>query len=281
MRLSEATEAFLQTKEQEGYSKHTLNVRRVHLSLFIKEIGDLEIEDVTLAILRSYFSQLEGIKASTMGQKIRAVKVLFNWLVEEEYTSHNPALKLKEPKLDKLVPKALTIEEVELLRDSCKTVQEHAMIEFFFATGCRISEVQQLNRNSIDWNRKAVTVFGKGRKEREVYFGAKAAIWLKRYLAKRKDTDMALFVTDQNPHNRISVHQIQYIFKRVAKRCGLEERVTPHVLRHTFATFLINQGAPLHAVQTLCGHDRPETTMRYLNLSGESRAQAYRRYFVQ
>ncbi|MFD1674311.1 tyrosine-type recombinase/integrase [Alicyclobacillus fodiniaquatilis] len=174
----------------------------------------------------------------------------------------------------------MTIEELELLRDSCESSLEHALVEFFFATGGRLSEVQRLNRNDIDWQRNCLTVLGKGDKEREVYYGAKARIWLERYLRERKDRDPALFVTQRSPH-RMSVHQIQYIFKRIAKRCALAERVSPHKMRHTLATVLLNQGAPLVAVQSILGHEKPETTQLYAHLSGAARQQSYQRYFVQ
>lgn len=123
-------------------------------------------------------------------------------------------------------------------------------------------------------------VLGKGNKEREVYFLAKARIWLQRYVNQRTDGDRALFVTARKPH-RLSIHAIQYIFKRVARRCGVEQRVSPHKMRHTLATVLINQGAPLVAVQSILGHEKPETTQLYATLSGSSRQQAYERYFVQ
>ena len=110
-------------------------------------------------------------------------------------------------------------------------------------------------------------ILGKGDKEREVYFGAKARIWIERYLRQRHDHDSALFVTQRKPH-RMSVHQIQYIFKRIAKRCGLEQRVSPHKMRHTLGTMLLNQGAPLAAVQSILGHEKPETTQLYAHLSG-------------
>ncbi|GMA63745.1 tyrosine-type recombinase/integrase [Alicyclobacillus fastidiosus] len=235
---------------------------------------------MTLNILRDHLSHHEHLKPSSLGHKIRSIKSLFGWLVEADLLVRNPTLKLKEPKQGKRDPKALTIDELELLRDSCNSSLEHALVEFFFATGGRISEIQRLNRNEIDWHRGAVTVLGKGDKEREVYFGAKARIWVKRYLRERNDHDPALFVTMRQPH-RMSVHQIQYFFKRIAARCNLTERVSPHKMRHTLATMLLNQGAPLVAVQSILGHEKPETTQLYATLSGTSRQQAYERYFVQ
>jgi integrase/recombinase XerD len=121
-------------------------------------------------------------------------------------------------------------------------------------------------------------VLGKGDKEREVYFSIKAAIWLKKYLTTRKDTDTALFVTERAPH-RMSIAQIRYIVKRVAKRSEVEVIVYPHKLRHSYATHLLNRGAPMEGIQTLLGHQKLETTMLYAQLSGPRRKEIYTKYF--
>lgn len=191
----------------------------------------------------------------------------------------NPTLKLKDPKLGKRVPKALTIDELEMLRDLSQ-VSWSTRWWNSSSSGCRVGEIQKLNHNEIDWQRGCVNVIGKGNKEREVYFGSKARIWLQRYLSRRADTDLALFVTERKPH-RMSIHQIEYIFNRIANRCELQSRVSPHKLRHTLATVLLNQGAPLVAVQSILGHEKPETTQLYASLSGSVRQHAYQRYFVQ
>jgi len=193
----------------------------VQHQLLLRNIGDVEIDTITLEQLRDHLQQHMHLKASSLGHKVRAIKSLFTWLVQEELLVRNPTLKLKEPKLGKRVPKALTIDELEMLRDSCTRVLEHAFVEFFVATGCRVGEIQRLDRRAIDWRRGCVNVIGKGNKEREVYFGSKARIWLKRYLDERRDTDAALFVTGRQPH-RMSIHQIEYIFKRIASQLPFE-----------------------------------------------------------
>lgn len=280
MILSQAAEAFLQAKRLEGLSPRTIDAYRFHISHLIRDLGDRQLEDVTLQMLRDHLAAHSHLKAASIATKVRCFRSLFKWLAEEEILAKNPTLKLKEPKLPDRVPKALSVEEIELLRDACRTVQEHALVEFFFATGGRVGELVALNRNAIDWQRGAVLVMGKGSKERECYFGAKAGIWLRRYLGSRRDSDVALFVTERAPH-RLTVHQAEYIFRRVAARAGLQGRVTPHVMRHTLATTLLNQGAPLAAVQSILGHTKPETTQLYARLSGSARQQAYLRYFVQ
>ena len=133
---------------------------------------------------------------------------------------------------------------------------------FFFAIGSTGATWMGIVRRSLCW--------GRGNKEREVYLGSKARIWMHRYLAERQDTDPALFVTERVAH-RLSIHGIQHAFKRIASRCGLAQKVHPHVLRHTLATILLNQGAPLVAVQSILGHEKPETTQLYAVVSGEAR----------
>ena len=281
MRLTEEAAAYLSVKETEGYSPYTIRAYRLQIHLLARDIGDIEAGDVTLQMLRGHMAKHTHLKPASIGHKVRAFRSFFRWLAEEERIAKNPTLRLREPKLPPRIPKALTLDEVETLRDACSSPFEHALVEFFFASGCRIGEVHRIDRRVIDTDRRAVMVLGKGGKEREVYYGARCAIWLRRYLATRHDDDAALFVTERNPHRRVSIHQVQYVFKRIAKRCGLEARVTPHVLRHTYGTFLLNQGAPLAAVQTLMGHSKPTTTQLYAQLSGTERQRAYERYFVQ
>lgn len=166
-----------------------------------------------------------------------------------------------------------------MLQEGCKTAREHALVEFMYSTGCRIGEVYRLNRNSIDWEHRSCIVLGKGGKEREVYFSIKAAIWLKKYLNSRRDNDMALFVTERKPHRRMSIAQIRYVVKQVAKRAEISVNVYPHKLRHSYATHLLNNGAPIEGIQTLLGHSKTETTRLYAQLSGPRRKEIYVRYF--
>ena len=288
--LTTAIRAYLEARRLDGYSPRTLYSYRRQLQHLAQSLkGDTLVGQIRLEHLRAYLSGFTHLKTSSLANRVRVVKVFFKWLHEEETLLRNPAVKLKEPRLPHRIPKALSIEEVELLRDACESLLEHALVEFFFATGCRVGEIQGLDQDKLDWTRRSAIVLGKGNKEREVYFGAKAALWLRRYLNGRGDLSPALFVTDRRrvqkdgnlSRQRMSISQMQRIFKRVATRCGLATRVTPHVLRHTLATLLLNQDAPIAAVQSILGHASPTTTQLYVHLSGESRQATYRRYFPQ
>ncbi len=147
------------------------------------------------------------------------------------------------------------------------------------STGCRVGELHLVNRASIDWDHRTIRVHGKGNKERDVYLGSKAVLRLRQYLKERDDQNPALFATERNPHRRMSIHQLQYVMKRIAKRTGLGDRVSPHVLRHTMATQMHNRGASIDVLQSLLGHDDPKTTRIYAAMSGKRRHEAFERYF--
>jgi integrase/recombinase XerD len=136
-----------------------------------------------------------------------------------------------------------------------------------YSTGCRIGEAVNLNRQSINFSNQSLIVLGKGNKEREVYFNTRCDIWLKRYLYERTDDQEALFVTIRSPH-RMSISQMRYIIKQISKRSGINKSIHPHQLRHSYATTLLNNGAPLEVIQNLMGHEKSETTKIYAYLSG-------------
>jgi integrase/recombinase XerD len=279
MLLSEAWQLYAADKQIEGFSPATLKGYKVQLNLLIRYFGDIDIEEITLASLKTYLIEAGShLKPASLGARIRFIRAFFRWAADEGYCPGNPARKLREPKLGPRVPKALSEEDTVSLQEACRTTLEHALIEFIYTTGCRIGEVHRLNRNAIDWENRSCIVLGKGNKEREVYFSIKTAIWLKKYLNSRNDNDTALFVTERAPH-RMSIAQIRYIVKRVARRSEVEANVYPHKLRHSYATHLLNNGAPMEGIQTLLGHQKLETTMLYAQLSGPRRKEIYQRYF--
>ena len=136
-----------------------------------------------------------------------------------------------------------------------------------FSTGCRIGEIVSLDRARINWSNRSAIIRGKGDKEREVYFNIRCQIWLKRYLDNREDRDTAIFVTERDPH-RMSIAQMRYIIKRISNRASINKDIHPHQLRHSYATHLLNNGAPLDVIQSLLGHEKSETTRIYAQLSG-------------
>lgn len=280
MLVSEVWKRYKSDKKIEGYSPLTLKMYGYQADLFIRFFGDVSFGSLTTDQLKQYLIEAgEHLKPSSLGHRVRFIRSVFKWAHEEGHILSNPASKLKEPKMGQRIPKFLTDYEMELLWEGCQTVMEKALFEFFYSTGCRIGEVEKLNRDDINFTGNSVIVLGKGDKEREVYFSVRCSIWLKRYLDEREDDDPGLFVTQRNPKRRMSIDAIRYTIKRISGRAGIRKEIHPHQLRHSYATHMVNNGAPLEVVQSLLGHEKSETTKIYAHLSGKLRYDLYNRYF--
>ncbi|SDO78847.1 tyrosine-type recombinase/integrase [Halobacillus aidingensis] len=285
MKLSEAWEQYELDRQLEGYSPYTLKSYKLQSRLFIEHAGDLELEEVDFKMIKAYLAKdAKRLKPSSIANRMKYFKALFKWAVNEGLIVGNPAAKLREPKQGPRIPKAMREEEIENLREACETPLEHAIIEAFFTTGCRIGEIAKLNRNAINWEDRSIVVIGKGDKEREVYFSIKCGIWLKKYLNSRDDMNTSLFVTERRYKSeggqprKMSIPQLRWVIKRIARRAGIEN-VYPHKLRHSYATHLLNNDAPMEVIQSFLGHSNIKTTYLYAQLSGERRRQLYKKYF--
>ncbi len=266
-------------KRIEGFSSQTLKAYRLQSKLLIRHFDDVALDTLTTNQLKDYLAKSsEHLKPSSLAHRVRFMRSLFRWCHEEGHIAKNPAAKIKEPKVGKRIPKFLTEREIEHLKEACKTPMEKALFEFMFSTGCRIGEIVSLNKNCINWSNRSTIVREKGEKEREVYFNIRCDIWLKRYIHLLTDKDSAIFVTERSPH-RISIAQMRYIIKRISNRAGIDKTIHPHQLRHSYATHLLNNGAPLDVIQSLLGHEKSETTRIYEQLSGRLRQELYRKYF--
>ena len=171
--VTNCVQAYLRARKLDGYSDKTLYSYRLHLKRLMLDVNDSTlVEAIRLEHPRTHLTGLTHLQTSSLANKVCALKAFFKWLYEEGILERNPTLKLLEPRLPARILKALSVEEVELLRDACNSLLEHALVEFFFATGCRVSEIHQLDRIGLDWARRSVVVLGKGSKERAVCFGA-------------------------------------------------------------------------------------------------------------
>ncbi|WHY75292.1 tyrosine-type recombinase/integrase [Neobacillus sp. WH10] len=279
MLLSKAWEIYESDKRIEGFSQQTLKAYKLQALLVIRYFEDVKLETITTNKLKQYLAKSsENLMPSSLAHRIRFIKSLFRWSQEEGHILKNRAAKLKEPKVGKRIPKFLTEREIEHLREACNTPMEKALFEFMFSTGCRIGEIVSLDKNRINWSNRSAIVLGKGDKEREVYFNIRCDIWLKWYFDNRQDNDPAIFVTERKPH-RMSIAHMRYIVKRISDRAQINKVIHPHQLRHSYATHLLNNGAPLDVIQSLLGHQKSETTKIYAQLSGSLRQELYRKYF--
>jgi integrase/recombinase XerD len=278
--LTDKINLFLSSKRLEGLSLKTLKGYELDLNIFAKHVKK-KAENITAADIRVYLGQFNHLKMSTIGTKLSILKSFLSWLAGEEIIHRDPTAKLKPPKTEKLLPKALNIEELEMLREGCTTARQRALIEVMYATGCRLSEITQLNIFDINFQTMSFHVIGKGSKERVVYLSAKAVYNFKKYLKYRNDICEALFVTERKPHKRLENRAIQREVKVIANNARITKNVSPHVLRHTFATLTLNNGAELVAVQELLGHSSPETTLRYARITEERKHDQHKKYLVQ
>lgn len=278
--LTEKIHLYLSSKKLEGLSDITLDGYELELGLFAERIKK-KVENVSTSDIRVYLGEKSHLKMSTIGRKLSILKSFFGWLASEEIIQRDPSTKLKIPKTKERQPKSLTIEQLEILREACTTDRQRAIIEALYATGMRLSELHQLNRNDINQQTMSCTVIGKGNKERDVYFSFKAMYHLNKYLNSRSDDCEALVVRGRKPHTRLSKRMIQSEVDKIAKRAGLDKKISPHVMRHTFATLTLNNGAELVAVQELLGHSSSETTLRYARITEERKRNQHKQYLVQ
>lgn len=278
--IQEKIEYFLNAKKLEGLSPLTLKGYRLILLKFAKRVNR-DTSAITVNDIREYLSLFQNNKASTISTIISTLKSLFGWLYEEEVIIRDITKKIKSPKKEKRLPKALSIEELETLRDACKTPRERALLETLYATGCRLSEVSAMNRNDIDISDGSCKVIGKGNKERIVYFSAKARIYVRKYLMHRFDTEEALFVTERKPSRRVGNRAIQCEIAKIAARTNINKSIHPHIFRHTLATTMLNNGADLVTVQNILGHSDPATTQIYARISEKTKHDNYLKYHVQ
>lgn len=278
--LTEKVDMFLAAKQLEGMSPVTLKNYDLQLRIFADRVKK-RAEDITVADIRTYLAQFPHLKSISIAGKLSILKSYFGWLVMEEFIDRDPTMKIKSPKPEKHMPKALSIEELEMLREGCITYRQRAMIEVLYATGCRLSEVYRLNREDIDFHTQSTNVIGKGNKEREVFFSFKAVYHLKKYLMTRLDEVDALIVTERKPHRRLTRRGIQCEVAKIARQAGLKKNVSPHVLRHTFATLTLNNGADIVAIQHFLGHSDPGTTQRYAVMNDQKKREQHRKYLVQ
>lgn len=280
--LIENIKLYISSKRLEGLSELTLADYYRELVMFEYAVGKPTVNIVT-ADIRQYLASSDGNMASTTGKKLSVIKSFFAWLVDEEIILRNPAARIKQMKQPKRLPKALTAIELEQLREACISLRERAMLEVMYSSGCRLSEVANMKKESIDWSAGSLSVVGKGDKERIVYLNPKAKYHLQKYLDECSYSENEceyLFSTERRPYRQLKNKSIQDIIEKIANRTNIQKKVTPHVFRHTMATLAMENGIELGDLQQLLGHENPGTTLRYAAVSEERKHNAHKR-FVQ
>lgn len=273
---------YISAKRLEGLSELTLKDYYRELVMFEYHVGKPTIR-INTPDIRQYLASKDDVMASTAGKKLSVIKSFFAWLVDEEVILKNPAARIKQMKQPKRLPKALTSTEMEMLREGCESLRERALVEVMYSTGCRLSEVAMMQRESINWSNASLSVVGKGDKERIVYLNPKAVYHLEKYLQEclEDGNDCSfVFTTERRPYRRMKNKTIQDAVNKIASRTAVTKNVTPHVFRHTMATQAMENGIELGDLQQLMGHESANTTLRYAAVSEARKRHAHKR-FVQ
>ena len=265
---------------EKNYSVHTVVNYRLDLDDFVRFLGESPIENVDYLLLRKYLALLKEKKlgSRSMARHLSALRSFFKFLTREGFLKSNPILSVASPKLDKHLPQFLTEEEVTRLIESSLPkdemgLRDRAILETFYSTGMRISELVSLSQDDLDFIGGVVKLKGKGKKERIAPIGDKAISSLREYLEKRKKQTNAVFLNKRG--FRITDRGVRNIVGKYLRLSGAKQGVSPHTLRHSFATHLLNRGADLRTVQELLGHANLSTTQIYTHLTTEKLKNVY------
>lgn len=275
----ELLQAFISAKKIEGCSEKTLRYYQSSIEALLrkerKRIGELETNDIRSFL--AHYQEERGASRVTIDNLRRIFSSFFAWLEDEDYIAKSPVRRIHKVRTESLVKEVISDENMEILRDTCHEVRDLAMIDLLASTGMRVGELVKINREDIDFHERQCIVFGKGNKEREVYFNARTKIHLKRYLESRSDKNSALFVSLSLPYNRLTIGGIESRLRQLGKRAGLS-KIHPHKFRRTLATMAIDKGMPIEQVQRLLGHVKIDTTLHYAMVNQANVKMAHRKY---
>ena len=255
---------FVAAKRIEGCSEKTLKYYRTTIEAMETSI-DKNIRHIQTEDLRSYLTDYQSKNQSsrvTIDNIRRILSSFFSWLEDEDYILKSPVRRIHKVKTATNIKETYTDEELEKMRDNCTELRDLAIIDMLASTGMRIGEMVLLNKADINFNERECVVFGKGDKERIVYFDARAKIHLQNYINSRTDDNPALFVTLRSPYDRIKIGGIEVRLREMGKTLNIE-KVHPHKFRRTLATMAIDKGMPIEQLQQLLGHKRIDTTLQY------------------
>lgn len=272
-------ELFLSAKRIEGCSEKSLKYYESTIETMLTTVNK-EAKHIVTDDIRTYLTDYQSRKKSsrvTIDNIRRILSSFFSWLEDEDYILKSPVRRIHKIKTGTSIKETYTDEALELMRDNCTELRDLAMIDMLASTGMRVGEMVLLNRDDINFNERECVVFGKGDKERIVYFDARTKIHLQNYIVSRKDNSPALFVSLKSPHNRMTIGGIEVRLRELGKRLNIP-KVHPHKFRRTLATMAIDKGMPIEQLQQLLGHRRIDTTMQYAMVKQSNVKIAHRKY---
>ena len=271
--------SFISAKKIEGCSDKTLTYYRNTIERLLVTLS-LAICHITTTDIRTYLSDYQEEHQSskvTIDNMRRIFSSFFAWLEDEDYIAKSPVRRIHKVKTDSLVKEVLSDEQLEQLRDSCTNKRDLAIIDILASTGIRVGELVKLNREDIDFHERQCVVFGKGNKERIVYFNARTKLHLQQYLNERTDDNPALFVSLHSPHTRLTISGVEIRIRKLGQSLSMP-KVHPHKFRRTLATMAIDKGMPIEQVQRLLGHVRIDTTLHYAIVNQNNVKLAHKKY---
>ena len=270
---------FISAKRVEGCSEKTLKYYQTTI-LRLLEAVDLHVTRMRTDDLRNYLSNYQQASQCSKGNIDNIRRILssfFAWLEDENYIIKSPVRRIHKIKSTKTVKETYSDEALEIMRDQCGCLRDLALIDLLASTGMRVGELVRLNRADIDFENRECVVFGKGSKERPVYFDARTKIHLKNYLDSRTDDNPALFVSLIRPFNRLEISGVEIRLRELGRKLGIS-KVHPHKFRRTLATRAIDKGMPIEQVQRLLGHAKIDTTMQYAMVNQNNVKISHRKY---
>ena len=272
---------FLDAKKIEGCSARTLQYYRVTIQHFLANV-ETPTRKVTTEEIRGYlvdYQKINNCSKVTVDNVRRNLSSFFSWLEEEDYILKSPMRRIHKIKTKTVVKEVISDENMEMMRDNCTELRDLAMIDLLYSTGIRVGELVNLNIANVDFERRECVVYGKGDKERRVYFDAKAKIHLQNYLAARTDNNPALFVTLDAPHERLKISGVEIRVRELGRSLGLP-KIHPHKFRRTMATRAIDKGMPIEQVQKILGHSQIDTTMQYAIVNQNNVKTSHQKYIA-
>ena len=276
----EYMDMFISAKRIEGCSERTLAYYKATiehmLSIIVTPLRQVQTDD-----LRAYLAEYQLINncsKTTVDNIRRNLSSFFSWLEAEDYIIKSPIRRIHKIRTGSKVKETLSEECIEKLRDSYLHIRDLAMIDLLYSTGIRVGELVNLNIGDINFEERECIVYGKGNKQRRVYFDAKAKVHLKRYLDERNDHNEALFVTLDSPFERLKISGVEIRLRKLGRLALLDQRVHPHKFRRSMATRAIDKGMPIEQVQKLLGHQQIDTTMHYAMVNQSNVKISHRKF---
>lgn len=279
MNNRELLSAFVNAKRIEGCSEKTLKYYQSTINKMLSDT-DKHITHITADDLREYLAEYQRANSCSKGNIDNIRRILssfFAWLEDEDYILKSPVRRIHKIKSAKTVKETYTDEALERMRDNCGNLRDLAIIDMLASTGMRVGELVGLNIADVDFENRECVVFGKGSKERPVYFDARTKIHLRNYLETRTDENPALFVSLLKPNERLKISGVEIRLRNLGRMLGIT-KVHPHKFRRTLATRAIDKGMPIEQVQKLLGHSKIDTTMQYAMVDQNNVKISHRKY---